>query len=167
MTTDDQPPRTRRETLSGPRRQLYLAAIPVLVALASLITAITARVQSGETKGDVVEVRAEARQAKATVVEATRQAGEAKQDAVEATKAAVDAKEAIAETVNPTAKVAVDLARECATKADIEAVHRRINALPLAGALAPQPKQRSKPAAEVPASVKAAAKEAAAQEGDK
>lgn len=140
--TDDQPPRTRRETLSGARKQLYLAAAGLLVALS---TAIPALVQSCAAKQTAE--KAEERSERGEVA-----ARSAKVEAVKAKTEATAGYAVTKEKLDATAEVAADAATACATKAEIADLHRRIDALPLAGR---RPRRgRRRPGVVVPPEVK-------------
>lgn len=147
----DEQPRARRDSLgeSGARKQLYLAAIPVLVALAALITAVTGHVQScsakqqaGEAKGAVQDVA---------------------QEAVEAKAVAGAGYQATKEKLDPTSEEVVQLRKDVdAIKAELAAARarreqragRRAKPAPKPDPVAPEV---SKPMPETPAAAAAAA----------
>lgn len=143
--TDAPKERSRRDSLgeSGARKQLYVAAAGLLVALS---TAIPALVQSCAARDTAGKAKVESAEAKKLGVNGAKLAQTAKVEAsagYAATKEKLDA----------TAEVAADAATACATKAEIAELHRRIDGLPLAGRRSRR--GRRVPAAVVPPEVKA------------
>jgi hypothetical protein len=117
--------------------------------LIAVTTALASLGGYGAYKGIKADDRASAAQEDAATAQQLGEHGA--ELAVKATAVAVERYDDIADKLSPTAKVANDLANACATRAELEAVHRRIDALPLAGRR--RGYRRRTPAVEVPPEV--------------
>ncbi len=150
MTDPPATPRERRESTGG----LSMSGSVTISrkALAGIVAALGALGGFGVYTGVKADDKASDAQDDATKAQRLGEAGA--KLAKTATAVATERYDDIAEKLDPTAKVADDLANACATRAELEAVHRRIDALPLAGRRR-RPGRRRTPAVFVPPEVKA------------